>query len=54
MHTKLLNNKTRSNGLIHVLVKHTDYKVSVSECTSFGDEFFCYRFVALALTNKTQ
>ena len=44
MHTK--NCKTIKQGaigsyirLIHVLVKHTDYKVSVIECASFGDEF---------------
>ena len=28
--------------LMHVLVKHTDYKVSVIECASFGDEFFAF------------
>ena len=27
-------------SLIHVLVKHTDCKVSVVECSSFGDELF--------------
>ena len=32
--------------LTHVLIKHTDYKVPVIDCASFGDEFFCYAFAA--------
>jgi len=36
---KLSNTVRFLANTVHVLVKHTDYKVSVNECARFCDEF---------------